>query len=275
MIEIPPFETIFGMRRPVIGVIHLPPLPASPRYRGDLKSIGDRVRADARALEAGGAAGMILENFGDVPFFADRVEPVTVAIMTTMALIAREATSIPLGVNVLRNDATAALSVALAGGGAFVRVNVHVGATLTDQGLIQGRAADTIRLRERLGGGIAVFADVGVKHAAPLAPRPVEEEAEEAVRRGLADAVILTGSMTGKPVGVSALEQVKRSLPDVPVIAGSGVTPERIDAILRHADGLIVGTALKQGGRVEAPVDADAVRKLVDAVNAAAGGGSS
>jgi membrane complex biogenesis BtpA family protein len=275
MIEIPTFETIFGTRRPVIGVIHLPPLPASPRYRGDLKAIGDRVRADARALEAGGAAGMILENFGDVPFFADRVEPVTVATMTTMALIAREATAIPLGINVLRNDAAAALSVALAGGGAFVRINVHVGATLTDQGLIQGRAAGTIRLRERLGTGIAVFADVGVKHAAALAPRPVEEEAEEAVRRGLADAVILTGTMTGKPVGVSALEQVKRSLPDVPVIAGSGVTPERVDAILRHADGLIVGTALKQGGRVEAPVDAEAVKTLVEAVEAAGGGGSS
>jgi len=275
MIEIPTFGSIFGRRRPVIGVIHLPPLPASPRYRGDLKAIADRVRADARALLAGGAAGMILENFGDVPFFRHRVEPATVAAMTTMALIARDAAGLPLGVNVLRNDAAAALSVALAGGGAFIRVNVHVGAALTDQGLIQGRAADTIRLRERLGAGIAVFADVGVKHAVALAPRPIEEEAEDAVRRGLADAVILTGSMTGRPVDGSALESVKRSLPDVPLIAGSGVTRDQVATLLRHADGLIVGTALKRDGRVDAPVDAEAVSELVAAVEAAAGGGSS
>jgi membrane complex biogenesis BtpA family protein len=274
MIEIPAFQSIFGRRRPVIGVIHLPPLPASPRYGGDLKSIGDRVRADARSLEAGGAAGMILENFGDTPFLADRVEPATVAMMTTLALMAREAVGLPLGVNVLRNDAAAALSVALAGGGAFIRVNVHVGVALTDQGLIQGRAAETIRLRERLGAGIAVFADVGVKHAAALAPRPIEEEAEEAVHRGLADAVILTGSMTGRPVELSTLETVRRSIPGVPLIAGSGVTPDRIESILRHADGLIVGTALKQGGRVEAPVDADAVRRLVEVVEATTDGES-
>jgi membrane complex biogenesis BtpA family protein len=271
MVEIPSFRAIFGGPRPLIGVIHLPPLPGSPRHRGDLKALGDRVRRDARALAAGGAQGMILENFGDAPFLADRVEPQTVALMTTMALIAREAADLPLGINVLRNDAAAALAVAIAGGGAFIRVNVHVGVAVTDQGLIHGRAADTMRLRERLGTGIAVFADVGVKHAAPLAARPLEEEAEEAVHRGLADALIVTGPTTGRPVALEHLAAVRRVLPDTPLLAGSGVNRDNVGEVLRHADGLIVGTALKAGGRVEAPVDEAAVRALADAVAGAAG----
>ena len=232
-------------------------------------AVGDRVRQDALALREGGAAGMILENFGDAPFFPDRVEPATVALMTTFALVARDAANLPLGINVLRNDAAAALAVALAGGGIFIRVNVHTGAALTDQGLLQGRAHETLRLREAYKAGIAVFADIAVKHAAPLAPRPVEEEAEEAARRGLADALILTGSMTGKAVDLSRLEAVKRHLPAVPLLAGSGVTPESAGRVLRFADGLIAGTCLKEGGHVEAPVDREAVKRLVAAAEAA------
>ncbi len=265
MVVIPDFRTIFGRPRPIIGVIHVPALPGSPRFTGDLKAIGDRVRRDALALQEGGAAGMILENFGDAPFYPERVEPVTVAFMTTLALVAREAVNLPLGINVLRNDAAAALAVAAAGGGIFIRVNIHTGAALTDQGLLQGRAHDTLRLREHYRAGIAVFADVAVKHAAPLAPRPVEEEAEETARRGLADALILTGPMTGKAVDLSRLEAVKRRLPEVPLLAGSGVTPESARQVLQFADGLIAGTCLKQGGLVEAPVDPEAVKRLVAA----------
>ncbi|MBN2490162.1 MAG: BtpA/SgcQ family protein [Planctomycetes bacterium] len=269
MVEIPSFAAIFGRRRPLIGVIHLPPLPGSPRSRGDLKALGDRVRQDARALAAGGASGMLLENFGDAPFLAEHVPPATVAMMTALALIAREAAALPLGVNVLRNDAAAALAVALAGGGAFIRVNVHVGAAVTDQGLLQGRAAATLRLREQLGVGIAVFADVGVKHAAPLAARPLAEEAEEAVHRGLADALIVTGPATGRPAAAGDLAAVRCALPDTPLLAGSGVNPQNVGEVLRHADGLIVGTALKRDGRVEAPIDEQAVRALVAAIAAA------
>jgi len=272
MVEIPAFRTLFGRSRPLIGVIHLPPLPGSPRFQGDLKAITDRVRRDARSLRQGGASGMILENFGDAPFHPERVEPATVALMTTFALVAREASDLPLGINVLRNDAEAALAVALAGGGAFIRVNVHVGAMLTDQGIIQGRAHETLRLRERLGAEVAVFADLQVKHAAPLVPRAIEEEAEEAARRGLADALILTGSMTGKAVNFSHLEAVKQRMPSVPLLAGSGGTLNNVRKIFPFADGLIVGTALKIGGRVEAPVDPEAVRKLVAAIESTAPG---
>ena len=267
MVDVPEFRAIFGRPRPLIGVIHLPPLPGSPGYRGDLHAIGRRVREDALALQSGGADGMILENFGDVPFHPEHVEPATVAVMTALAVIAREAADLPLGINVLRNDAAAALSVAVAGGGAFIRVNVHVGVALTDQGLVRGRADETLRLRERLGTGIAILADVGVKHAAPLAPRPIEEEADEAVHRGLADGLILTGSMTGKPVDLAQLAAVKATLPDVPVLAGSGVTPASVASILAHADGIIAGTALKQDGLVRAPVDPAAVRRFRDAID--------
>lgn len=268
MTEVPAFHAIFGRPRPIIGVIHLPPLPGSPRFRGELRTIADRVREDARALADGGAAAMILENFGDLPFHPDRVKPHTVAIMTTLAMVARETAELPLGINVLRNDARAALAVAFAGGGAFIRVNVHVGVALTDQGLISGQAADSLRYRRELDAGIAIFADVGVKHAAPLAPRPVEEEAEEAARRGLADALILTGSMTGRPVDPVQLAAVKRAVPETPLLAGSGVTPDNVAHVFQFADGIIAGTVLKVGGEVENPVDPAAVARLVEAAAA-------
>lgn len=269
MTDVPAFRAIFGRPRPIIGVIHLPPLPGSPRYGGDLRSIAERVRKDAQALAQGGAAAMILENFGDLPFYPEEVRPHTVSVMTTLAMVAREVAELPLGINVLRNDAQAALAVAFAGGGAFIRVNVHVGVALTDQGIISGRAAETLRYRSELGAGIAVFADVGVKHAASLAPRPIEEEAEEAARRGLADALILTGSMTGRPVDPVRLAAVKRAVPTAPLLAGSGVTPDNVADVFRHADGIIAGTVLKVGGEVENPVDPAAVARLVEAAEAA------
>lgn len=258
----------FGHTKPIIGVIHLPPLPGSPRASGAPAEAAERVRADARALLDGGASGIIIENFGDAPFHADRVPPATVAAMTALALeVRREAPALPIGVNVLRNDAVAALSIAHAIGGRFIRVNVHTGAMVTDQGLVQGRADRTLRTRRALGAtDVGIFADVGVKHAAPLVDRPLPEEAAETVGRGLADAIILTGSMTGRPVDRDALAAVRRAIPTTPLVIGSGATPETIADLLADADAAIVGTALKVGGDVEAPVDAARVRALVTRV---------
>ncbi len=246
------------------GVVHLLPLPGSPRAVG-LDRVLDAARADAGALLEGGCDQLIVENFGDVPFLAGRVEPVTVAAMTrAVEAVVAQAGGARVGVNVLRNDAAAALSIAHACGAGFVRVNVHVGAMVTDQGVVEGRAAETLRLRDRLGAEVAIWADVGVKHARPLgAWADVESEARDALLRGLADAVIVTGATTGAPTDPERLAAVRAAVGDgATVIVGSGVTPDAVDGLRGRADGVIVGTWLKRGGRVHEPVDEARVRTL-------------
>jgi membrane complex biogenesis BtpA family protein len=252
----------FGVAKPLIGVVHLDPLPGSPRYGGSMRDILARAAADALALAGGGMDGLLVENFGDAPFFADMVPAETIAAMTRLCSAVIEAVSIPVGVNVLRNDARAALAIAAASGATFIRVNVHTGAAWTDQGLITGRAAETLRLRRSLGAEVAIFADIGVKHAAPTAERPLALVAEETATRGGADALIVTGERTGGEVRRDDLEAL-RSLP-VPVLVGSGLHTGNVLELLERSDGAIVGTSLKRDGRVSAPVDPIRVRALVE-----------
>lgn len=159
---------VFGTDRPIVGMVHLAALPGAPDYRGDREAVRERAVADARALASGGANAVLVENFGDAPFYPEDVPKHVVAEMTAATRRVRDAMDLPVGVNVLRNDTAAALSVAAAAGGQFVRANVHAGARMTDQGVIEGRAHETVRLRDRLDTPVHLLADVHSKHSAPL-----------------------------------------------------------------------------------------------------------
>jgi hypothetical protein len=178
---------------------------------------------------------------------------------------------VPVGVNVLRNDTRAALSVAAATGAAFVRVNVHTGVRVTDQGVVTGRAHETLRLRDRIDADVDVLADVAVKHSAPLGEaRSLAAQAEETLGRGLADGLVVSGPGTGEPVDVETLETVAPVAADhgAPLFVGSGVTEATVADLLSVADGAIVGTALKRGGETTAPVDPARVGALISAARA-------
>lgn len=252
----------------LIGMVHLKPLPGSPRYGGSLDAVIEAAIADAMALEAGGIDAIMVENYGDVPFRRSSVEPHTVAAMTRIVVEVARNVRAPLGVNVLRNDPIAALAIAATCGAAMIRVNVHTGAMVTDQGVIEGDARRTLDCRRQLGAEVRILADVNVKHAMPLAPFPIEVAAADAVERGLADGLIVTGSRTGAGVAPEELRIVKSSV-DVPVYAGSGVTAETIAEILDICDGAIVGSWLKEKGDVTRPVDPERVARLVDAARGA------
>jgi membrane complex biogenesis BtpA family protein len=254
---------LFGDRRPIIGVVHLLPLPGSPRYGGSLAEVTDRACADAQGYIAGGLDGLILENYGDLPFFPGPVPPETVAAMTVVAKEIGQMTERPLGINVLRNDALSALGIAAAVGASFIRVNVLMGASVTDQGLVQGQAHRLLRRRRELGSEVKIFADVLVKHAHPLGRMDVAQSARELLERGLADVLIVTGAITGQEPSREDLERVKAAAGESPVLAGSGVRPENISNILTVADGAIVGTSLKKDGRTERAVDIERVRALL------------
>ena len=205
----------------LVGVIHCPPLPGSPRAR-PLEETLVSVERDARTLVLAGFDLTMIENYGDAPFFAERVP---------------------------------ALSVAACVGASCIRVNVHTGARVTDQGLVQGRAAETVRLRDSLHKSeVAIWADVDVKHSAPLGVRPMEDEVSDAVERGLCDAVLVTGYGTGQSVDLDTLMRVKR-ISKVPVYAASGVTHDTVREILSACDGVIVGSALRADGKAGGPID--------------------
>jgi membrane complex biogenesis BtpA family protein len=249
-----------------IGVVHLRPLPGSPRWRGDVESVIDFAVKDARAYERGGADALFIENFGDVPFTKGCVTPETIAAMAAAGRAIRQAVKLPIGFNVLRNDARAALALCAVCGGAFIRVNVHTGAMLTDQGLIEGNAYETLRYRQRVCPQVQIFADVHVKHAVPLGNWTIEDAARDTVERGLADALIVSGAGTGLAADVADVERVLRTAPAAKVLLGSGVTVANVRDFLPVADGFIVGSSLKLGGKLSNNVDPKRVAALARAI---------
>ena len=259
------FQGIFRSRKPLIGMIHLLPLPGSPRYSGE--GISGALEAglrDAKALQNGGVDGLLLENYGDSPFKPAPNDPETVASMTVIGMEIAKQVDVPIGVNVLRNGALSALAIAHAINAHFIRVNVLTESLMTDQGIINGCAHDLMRYRRQLGAAdVQVYADVRSKHAAPIVSRPVEESARDAAYRGMADALIVTGPYTGVEPDRDQLRRVKESVPDRPVLIGSGLTSRNAAKLLTEADGAIVGTSLKVDGLIEKPVDEMRVRELV------------
>ncbi|MBI2920240.1 MAG: BtpA/SgcQ family protein [Planctomycetes bacterium] len=256
-----PLRRLFGSDKPLVGMVHLLPLPGSPRWGGSMAAVVRRATADARALAAGGFDALIVENFGDAPFLKSDLPAETVAALTRCVTEVARATDLPAGVNALRNDARAALGIAAATGARFIRVNVHTGAAVTDQGVIEGRAGETLRHRAAWGGEVGILADLGVKHSAPLAARPLAEEAADAVHRGMADVLVITGPATGAFPRLRDFGLAARA--GAPVLAGSGVTEGTVRKVLQVADGAIVGTSIKEGGVAEGPVDPERAKRFV------------
>jgi len=246
-------------------MVHLGPLPGSPAFAGSLDEVVDAAVGDARTLAAAGFQGIMIENFGDAPFFADAVPPVTVATMTRAAGAVAEAVALPIGINVLRNDALSALSIAAAVGAGFIRVNVLSGIMYTDQGPIVGKAAEVARLRSAICPNVAIMADVFVKHAVPPQGLSLATAVEELTGRGGADAVVASGPATGRPPTLEHLGEVRAAAGSTPLFAGSGTTAATAAGFLAVADGLIVGSSTKPGGDVAAPVDPDLAAKIVSA----------
>ena len=256
---------VFANAKPLIGMVHLLPLPGSPGWQGSMHDVLERALRDSDALVRAGFDGLMVENFGDTPFLPVRVAPETVAALTLVAGAIGSRFDLPLGINVLRNDAAAALAIAAVVGARFIRVNVHTGAMLTDQGWLEGRAHETLRARARLNAQIAVCADVFVKHAVPPAGADIGEAARDTFERGGADVLIVSGRATGAEIEWGDLDKVKSAASGATLWVGSGVTANNARALLERADGAIVGTAIKLEGHVNNAVDPQLATKLVRA----------
>lgn len=254
---------LFGVKKAVIGMVHLPPLPCTPLWKGaDLDEILDFALQDAINLSAGGVHALIVENQNDQPFVTGSVSPLTVTTMTVLAREIKKAVPLPVGINVLFNDWQTELAIAAAVKAEFIRVEVLVDSCWSDMGFIPAAAPDLLRMRASLPVQVKLLADIQGKYTLPCAPRDLVDSAADAEIRGLADAIIVTGSGTGHSAPLENIQRVKEKV-KIPVLAGSGITAENLHEVFAIADGAIIGSYFKKEGRLQNPVDVIRVRKLV------------
>jgi membrane complex biogenesis BtpA family protein len=246
-------------------MIHLGALPGAPGFDGDLDGLLAAAITDARALTRAGFDGLMIENFGDSPFFADDVPKITIAAMTRAVSAVAGEVDVPIGVNVLRNDAIGALAVAAATGASFIRVNVLSGMMSTDQGPIVGRAAEVARARAGLASDVEIMADVFVKHATPPSGLTLELATRDLAERGGADAIVVSGTGTGLPPTMGDILEVRKAAQGTPVYLGSGVSVDTVADFLGVATGVIAGTAVKRHGETTNPVDVNRARAFIEA----------
>ena len=248
----------------VYGVVHLKSLPGSPGNYLTLDEIIELAQEDVNSLVFGGVDGLIIENFGDVPFTKDNVSKRTIASFTKVVENIEYDRKIQVGINVLRNDGIAALSIAEATNADFVRINVLNNVMMfTDQGIIEGKAHEISEFKNTLNKEIDIYADVFVKHAVPPEGSKIENHTEELIERAGADVVIVTGDGTGHQIDIEDLSKVRDIVPQGRLAIGSGVNEENIDDYVGLADILIVGTSFKVDHDVSKRVDQRSVEQLI------------
>ena len=263
-------KEMFGVEKPIIGMVHLLPLPGSPSYDFyGMEAVIEHALRDAEALVSGGVDALMVENMWDLPYYVGMEVPPEE--MTAQAVAARavvEAVEVPVGVNVIHNGGRVTLAIAVAAGADFIRVCLLTGARVWDTGEFdRGCAAELLRWRKNLGAEhIKLFADVDKKHSVAFPGIDLATHVEW-TEFYLADALIVSGKMTG---AAPELEKVRRAreLATRPILMGSGTTADNIARFLQYADGAIVGTALKVDGIAENLVDVERVKRYMSEVRA-------
>lgn len=255
--------SLFRSPKIVIGMIHLLPLPGSPHFAGDPELIYERALWEAETLEKASVDGMIVENFGDEPYRAGEPNPETLAFMAAVTREVIRHVHIPVGVNIQFNAWQAEMAVAYACGADFIRAEVFVDTVVSAQGLLYPCAAELTRYRKQLGASVQIWADVQTKYTTNLLPQSLTHSALDAQAAG-ADAIIVTGAATGKATSLEAIQEVKQAV-TLPVFAGSGTNLQNVKQVLGVADGVIVGSALKEGGLASNRVSAERAAAFVQA----------
>jgi membrane complex biogenesis BtpA family protein len=267
-LQIKDLSAIFRTPKPVIGMVHCWPLPGAPGYTGyGMDTIIDHALRDAYALAEGGVDGLIVENMWDIPYRAGpHVQPESIAAHAVVARAVRQAVDLPLGINLVHNGGVALLGIALAAGASFIRVCMFTGAGVWDSGAWdEGCAADLVRRRKELHAGhIKLFADVDKKHSVRFPGIDLATHIAWTRFFG-ADALIVSGRMTGDAPDIEKVREAKALAGDRPLLIGSGADERNIRAFMAVADGVIVGSSIKEGGRCENGVDVKRVRRFVAA----------
>jgi len=231
-------------RKPIIGMVQLGALPGGSRYKGGpIDRTLDGALAEADTLSSHGVDALMVQNLGDLPVGA-RATSAQVAWMTRVVAKIRSRFSMPVGLNLLENDAEAMFAVASATRADFVRIKVYVGAMMTPFGIESGQAFTAIRARNACDAGdVAIFADVHDRTGAPIASAGFAEDVEHAIRLGGADGLVLTGKSYEETLAL--IDAARKGSGAAPILVGGGVNAKNFAAAARVADGVIVSSSLK------------------------------
>ncbi len=266
----PRFERLFGKSRPaVIGMIHVRALPGTPGHAGGMEAILSRALAEAQVYREAGLTALMIENMHDVPYLRRPGPEVTAAMAVVARAVKQVHPDLPLGIQLLAGANGEALAAALAAGADFIRAEGFVFGHVADEGYIEACAGDLLRYRRAIGAeSVAIFADIKKKHSAHAITADVDlVQTAHAAEFFRADGLIVTGAATGAAADLSELRAVQAAS-RLPVLVGSGITAENAAEYAPHADGFIIGSAFKQGGHWEHPLDRRRIRRLLDRVRA-------
>lgn len=259
-------KTTFGSDKPIIGMVHLPPLPGSPLYdpNGGMRKIVDSCAKDIEALQGGGVDAVMFGNEGDRPYLL-KASPVTLAAMAQAIGEVKRLIKIPFGVNYLW-DPVATVALAIASGASFAR-EIFTGIYDSDMGLWAPDAAGALRLRaDGHRQDLVLMFNINAEFASPVGSRPIAQRAKSAVFSSLADIILVSGPMTGQPAETADLKLVKDALKETPVFANTGVNSDNVADVLRIADGAVIGTHFKVDGNTWNSVDKARVKRFMDKV---------
>ena len=255
------FRKLFQDTKPVIGMVHLLPLPGAPGYRGSMEEIYEAAHNDLKNLIEGGADAVIVENFGDIPY-AKENELITNTAFASVASQLRRECTLPMGINVQFDNVEAEWAIAYSCDYDFIRSEVFAENRMGPNGVFTASGPQIMRLKARYPKDIALLADVNVKHTFPVTEQPLDFTIESIIEGG-ADCLICTGVMTGKSPGIEDVQLMKKIAGDFPVIVGSGVNDRTAKDYFEVSDGAIIGSYFKEDGNVMRPIDPKRVRKLV------------
>jgi hypothetical protein len=260
------FLKIFPHEKSLIGMIHVQALPGTPQNHLSVSETAIKAVQEAKVLTAYGMQAIMLENMHDVPYLNREVGPEIVSALTRICSQVREATDLPMGIQILAGANQPALAVAQAAELQFIRAEGFVFGHMADEGLLQSDAGDLLRFRKQIGADdIQIFTDIKKKHSSHAMTSDVSlEDTVEAAEFFLSDGVVITGTHTGKPVNQDELKHVYTSA-HLPVLVGSGVTPTGLPQIMEVADAFIVGSYFKQDGNWKNDPDPQRVEALAQA----------
>lgn len=261
-------KKIFGINKPVVGMIHVDALPGTPKYKGDVESIINSAMKEAMIYKNSGIDAIAIENMHDIPYLKRNVGPEIISLMSIIGREVKKVSQLPCGIQILAGANKDALAAAHSAGMDFIRAEGFVFAHVADEGIMESDAGELLRYRKQIGAeNILIFTDIKKKHSSHSITSDVDiVETAKAAEFFLSDGVVLTGTSTGKETDIDELIKVRDAV-DIPVLIGSGLTADNIEKYFPVADAFIIGSYFKHSGDWKNKVDADRVKALMDKIN--------
>ena len=255
---------LFNIHKPIIGMIHVDPLPGTPKYSGNVKAIIDKAKSEASLYRSFGINALMIENMHDAPYLNRIVGPEITSLMSIILYEIKKNYELPTGIQILAGANKNAVAAAHSARADFIRAEGFVFAHIADEGTFNSDAGELLRYKKQIGAeNVLIFTDIKKKHSSHSITSDTNiVETAKAAEFFLSDGVIITGSATGKEPSLNEIKEVKENV-NIPVLAGSGITDKNVIQYLEYCDALIIGSYFKKDGIWSNPIDHERVKVFI------------